>query len=105
MRLINGEYFEQLRAEGGPIVAQFTGKSCAACRQVEPIIKSLAEKYGGQIKFVLLDVEKSPGATNRMLVRSLPSTVFIKDKKVKGMLAGAVEKETLEKAIKGLING
>jgi thioredoxin 1 len=68
---------EVLRSEQ-PVLVDFWAVWCGPCRQMAPIIDSLAEKYAGKVKIGKLDVDHNPGAAQRFNVRGIPTMLLFK---------------------------
>jgi thioredoxin len=69
------------------------------CRMYSPIIDDASKDYEGKIKFVKIDADENQNIATKYNVMSIPTTLLIKDGKVKAMQVGAVPKDTLKKWI------
>jgi thioredoxin len=77
----------------------FLVHNCGPCRMYSPIIDDASKDYEGKIKFVKIDADENQNIATKYNVMSIPTTLLIKDGKVKAMQVGAVPKETLKKWI------
>ncbi len=59
-------------------ILTFSGKSCAACRQIEKYLTELSKKYT-EINFSTADVEDFSSYTTKLEVLVLPTTFFIRN--------------------------
>lgn len=52
---------------------------CVPCRQMQPIMKSIEEKYGSQVKVVFYDVwtEQGKPMADKYNVQAIPTQVFL----------------------------
>lgn len=50
---------------------------CVPCKQMQPIMKSIEEKYGSQIKVVFYDVNKEKEKSREYGIRLIPTQVFL----------------------------
>ena len=52
----------QYVGKGGPVLIEFWATWCENCRELEPTLKAVAQKYAGQVKFVgvAVSVNQSP---------------------------------------------
>ena len=51
--------------------------NCIPCRQMQPIMKSIEKKYGGQIRVVFHDVWKDPNIGKQYGIRLIPTQIFL----------------------------
>ncbi len=51
--------------------------NCIPCRQMQPIMKSIEEKYRGQVKVVFHDVWKDKDAGKKYGIQLIPTQVFL----------------------------
>ena len=51
--------------------------SCIPCRQMQPIMKSIESKYGGQVKVVFHDVWKDKKPAQQYGIKLIPTQVFL----------------------------
>ncbi len=82
-----------------PVIVDLWATWCGPCRFYGPIIEEVSKDYSGKAKFVKIDVDENQNIATKYNVMSIPTTLLIKDGKVKAMQVGAVPKETLKKWI------
>ncbi|RKS05340.1 thioredoxin 1 [Nocardiopsis sp. Huas11] len=56
-----------------PVLVEFTSDSCPPCRQMEPVLRSLADDLRGRLRIVQVDVPANPGTTRRYQVMGTPT--------------------------------
>lgn len=78
-----------------PVVADFYATWCEPCRELAPIMDSLADRYAGKIKFVKVNVDESPKLAQKFQVEGIPMLVFLQNGKTAGTSFGLIAKEDL----------
>lgn len=74
-----------------PVLVEFTAQWCAPCRQLEPILRELAEEWDGRIKIVAFDVDHAANSPRFMLkyrILGVPSLLLFVNGQVKERLTG-----------------
>ena len=89
---------EVLRSEQ-PVLVDFWAIWCGPCRQMAPVIDSLAEKYAGKIKIGKLDVDHNPAAAQRFNVRGIPTMLLFKGGLPVEQIVGSVPEAPLAAAL------
>jgi thioredoxin 1 len=51
--------------------------TCIPCRQMQPIMRSIEEKYNGQVKVVFHDVWKDKAPAQKYGIQLIPTQVFL----------------------------
>lgn len=51
--------------------------NCIPCRQMQPVMRSIEEKYGKQVKVVFHDVWKDKDAGKKYNIQLIPTQVFL----------------------------
>ena len=100
---ITDSSFNQLLAQGKPMVVDFWATWCGPCRKVGPYIEELAEQYGDQAIIGKVDVDENDELAMRFGVRNIPTILFIKDGQVVDKQIGAAAKNVLEDKLKGIL--
>jgi thioredoxin 1 len=72
-----------------PVLVDFWGDHCPACRQISPILKDLAKDYAGRIHVVKVHAAENPVAAGRYQVRAMPTVLGFSRGRVAGQLVGA----------------
>jgi thioredoxin 1 len=78
-----------------PVVVDFYATWCGPCRQLAPVMDSLADQYAGKIKFVKVNVDESPKLAQIFQVEGIPMLVFLQHGETAGTSAGLIAKEDL----------
>jgi thioredoxin len=82
-----------------PVLVDFWGDHCAACRQISPTLRDLAAEYDGRVRIVKLHAAENPATSARFAVRSMPTVLAFTGGQVVGQLVGARPKSAFVELI------
>ena len=71
-----------------PVIVDFWAEWCQPCRQIAPIIKTLADDYEGRVKVVKVNVDDSQHVAGNFGIRSIPAVLSFRNGKVVEQLVG-----------------
>ncbi len=93
---VNDANFEQevLRSEL-PVLIDFYADWCQPCKQLAPVIDSVAKKLEGKLKVAKIDVDRSPMVAQSFRVQSIPMLVVIHQGQLVGHQLGVVDERPL----------
>ena len=100
---ITDQNFEEIKAEGKPIVLDFWAPWCGPCKQVGPYIEELAEEYKGTVNIGKCDVDENADLPGEFGVRNIPTILFIKNGEIVDKQVGATTKAALADKVKALL--
>ena len=100
---ITDSSFDQLLAQGKPMVVDFWATWCGPCRRVAPIIDELAEQYADSVIIGKVDVDENEQLAIRFGVRNIPTILFFRGGEVVDKQIGAAPKPVFEEKIKTLL--
>lgn len=81
-----------------PVLVDFFAEWCGPCKAMAPALEELAQEMSGRLKVVKVDVDQSPGVTQKYNVRAMPTLMIFKNGEVAAQHVGAlVHKASLEK--------
>jgi thioredoxin 1 len=72
-----------------PVLVDFWGDHCAACRQISPILNELAEERAGTLKIVKMHAAENIITSSQFGVRAMPTVLVFEGGFVRGQLVGA----------------
>jgi thioredoxin 1 len=58
-----------------PVLVEFGAAWCGPCAKQLPILEDFASQYSEKVKVVKIDIDDSPGLTNKFLIRSVPTLI------------------------------
>ena len=86
-----------------PVMVDFWGDHCAACRQISPVLRDLAGEYAGRVRIVKVHAAENPSSAARFGVRAMPTVLVFSSGQVVAQLVGARPRaafvEALERAL------
>jgi len=101
-QLTDETFNEAIETDKG-ILLDFYASWCGPCKVMSPIIDELAEEYKGRAVIAKVDSEHNPNLSSFFKIKSIPTLVFIKDKKLIEVINGLVPKPNLQEMIEDLI--
>ena len=97
-------FAQDVLASPTPVLVDFWGDHCPACRQISPILQQLAVEYAGRVSIVKVHAAENPSTSAKLGVRAMPTILAFAKGKVVGQLVGARPKaaftELIERALK-----
>ncbi len=90
-------------AEERPCVIDFYATWCGPCKQLAPIMEKMEEKYGKDILFEKIDVDKNPVLAKDYEVESIPTLIFMKPDGTYEKKVGLMSESDLEVEIMKLL--
>ena len=96
---INQSNFDELAAQGKPMVVDFWAEWCGPCRMMAPIVDELAGEYGDKAVIGKCNVEDNDDITMKFGVRNIPTIIFLKGGEMVDKQVGACSKEDLKAKI------
>ena len=76
---------------------------CAPCRQVAPVLVSLAKRYAGRVKVVKVDVDQNPRTAAQYDARSIPTLVLLHRGTMDRTVVGAQPEAALAREIDAVL--
>ncbi len=75
-----------------PVLVDFWGDHCAACRQISPILAEIAEERSASVKIVKIHAAENATTSARFGIRAMPTVLSFAGGVVSGQLVGARSK-------------
>jgi thioredoxin 1 len=82
-----------------PVLVDFWGDHCPACRQIAPVLGELAGEYDGRLRVLKLHAAENPSTSTRYGVRAMPTVLLFSRGQVVGQLVGARPRKAFVEAI------
>ncbi|HHH31055.1 MAG TPA: thiol reductase thioredoxin [Polyangiaceae bacterium] len=83
-----------------PVVLDVWGPNCQPCKQLEPVIRSLAASYDGRVKVCEMNTHAGPRSAANMRIKGTPTVVYFKNgrevERVVGMHSSLYHEQTIE---------
>jgi thioredoxin 2 len=86
-----------------PVIVDLWAPWCGPCRMVSPVLENLARTYAGRVKLVKVNVDESPGLSQRFEARSIPTLLLLRDGKVVDRQIGAAPESALRRWLDGAL--
>lgn len=77
-----GNFEEVVLKSDVPVLVDFYAPWCGPCRQIAPILETLATNLGDRAKVVKVNVDEEQALSGAYQIRSLPTLLFVKDGQV-----------------------
>jgi thioredoxin 1 len=92
-RAVTDETFEaEVLTSPRPVIVEYWAQWCGPCRQVAPVLDSIAADYAGQVDVVKLNIDENPATAFRYRILAVPTIAVFTDGKLRKQLTGARSK-------------
>lgn len=61
-----------------PVFVKFTATWCAPCRQIAPAVAGLAADFADEMKFVEVDIDRSPEIAKEHAIQGVPQFLILR---------------------------
>jgi thioredoxin 1 len=95
--------FNELIETPQGILLDFYASWCGPCQVLSPIIDELSEEFKDRVVIAKVNVDQNPNLSAFFKVKSIPTLVFIKNKKMIEVINGLVPKPNLAEMLEDLI--
>lgn len=82
--------------EAGTVIVDFYATWCGPCRQLAPVLESIADEHP-ELSVVKMDIDQNRETAQRFGVMSVPTIVTFVNGEVKNTVVGAKPKTVLER--------
>lgn len=100
---ITDQNFEELAAQGKPMMLDFWATWCGPCKKIGPYIEDIANTYEGQAIVGKVDIEENDDLVAKFGIRNVPTVLYIKGGEVVDKNVGAAAKNVLEDKLKAIL--
>ena len=99
-------FSDQVLKTPGWVMVDFSASWCEPCQQLAPVLKAMAPEYAGKLRFLSLDIDKSPKTNNANHVDGWPTLIIFHNGQVVGRWdEGYAEADRLKPWIDGVLKG
>ena len=104
MKEITNDNFKTVLEENPLLAVDFWASWCKPCKNLAPVIESLAEEYEDIITFAKCNIEDADEIADEFKIQSIPTIIFFKNGQSVDKISGAVPKATIKEACDKLLN-
>ncbi len=93
---VNNESFKkEVENFNGTVLIDFFAPDCAPCKTMNPVIESVAEKTGDNVKICKVNVEKENELVRRFGIMSVPTLVVMRNGEILNRSIGVTGKKAV----------
>ena len=104
LELTESSFDSSVLKSAKPVLVDFWAIWCGPCRQVAPIVASLASKWGDKVTVAKLNVDDVPSVAERYGIMSIPTLMLFKGGQIVERVVGVSPQAALEKKFEPHIN-
>lgn len=88
-----------VRESSLPVLVDFYSPTCGPCRQLAPVIETIARQYAGRVLVAKLDTSRHQQSAAHYQIRGVPTLLLFKQERVVEQIVGAVPQVQIEQAL------
>ncbi|MGQ9543581.1 MAG: thioredoxin [Candidatus Bathyarchaeia archaeon] len=92
--------FEEATINNPRLIVDCWAPWCGPCMVIAPVIDELAKAYLGKVTFGKVNIDENPKIAQKFGIMSIPTLLFIKDRRLVDRLVGVVPKKLIEEKMK-----
>ena len=92
----DGTFDTVLRSSEAPVLVDFYADWCGPCRIVAPAVDALAQARAGSVLVLKVDTDKSPGLSERLGIRGIPTLIAFRTGVETGRHVGVAQRPELD---------
>ena len=100
---ITDSNFQEILAEGKPVVMDFWAPWCGPCKMVGPIIDELATEYEGKVIIGKCDVDENGDVAAEYGIRNIPTVLLFKNGELVDKQVGSAPKSAYVAKIEAIL--
>ena len=100
---ITDSNFQEILAEGKPVVMDFWAPWCGPCKMVVPIIDEFATEYEGKVIIGKCDVDENGDVAAEYGIRNIPTVLFFKNGELVDKQVGSAPKSAYVAKIEAIL--
>ena len=100
---ITDSNFQEILAEGKPVVMDFWAPWCGPCKMVGPIIDELATEYEVKVIIGKCDVDENGDVAAEYGIRNIPTVLFFKNGELVDKQVGSAPKSAYVAKIEAIL--
>ena len=100
---ITDSNFQEILAEGKPVVMDFWAPWCGPCKMVGPIIDELATEYEGKVIIGKCEVDENGDVAAEYGIRNIPTVLFFKNGELVDKQVGSAPKSAYVAKIEAIL--
>src|SRR5215469_1761428 len=95
-KVVTDDSFEaEVLTNSRPVIVEYWAEWCGPCRQVAPVLDSIASDYAGVVDLVKVNSDENPATIGRYGILAVPTVCLFVDGEVVKQVVGARSKSVL----------
>ncbi len=95
----DADFGQQVIKSDVPVVVDFYATWCGPCKRLAPMMEELAAGAGAKVKFVKVDIDRSPELARKYEIEGVPTVMMFKAGTNVSKTVGLVPREVLKEKI------